>query len=105
MLASRRGIIEETPEVELLRARIRLAAAIVLSAGILAVAMVPGHAQQKKQDDVRKRGQIACGGDVDKLCATLKGQSDPVVLQCLQQAKADLGDTCRKFLTEVGQLD
>ena len=42
---------------------------------------------------------------MDKLCAKLKGQSDPIVLQCLQQAKADLGDSCRKFLTEVGQLN
>ncbi|MEN3375325.1 MAG: hypothetical protein V7604_680, partial [Hyphomicrobiales bacterium] len=51
---------------------------------------MPGYAQQgkQKQDDVRVRGQAACGGDVDKLCAKLKGQSDPIVLQCLQQAKA-----------------
>jgi len=98
-------MIGRTPEVNLLRFRIRLAAAIVLSAGLVTLPAMPGYAQQKKQDDVRKRGQVACGCDVDKLCAPVKGQSDAIVLQCLQQAKADLGDTCRKFLTEVGQLD
>ena len=87
------------------RSRIRLAAVIALAAGSVALSAMPGYTQQKKQDDVRVRGQAACGGDVDKLCAKLKGQSDPIVLQCLQQAKADLGDSCRKFLTEVGQLN
>jgi hypothetical protein len=91
----------------LFRSRIRFAVAIALSAGVVAMSAMPGYAQQgkQKQDDVRVRGQAACGGDVDKLCAKLKGQSDPIVLQCLQQAKADLGDSCRKFLTEVGQLN
>jgi phage-related baseplate assembly protein len=91
----------------LFRSRIRLAVAIALAAGSVALSAMPGYAQQgkQKQDDVRVRGQAACGGDVDKLCAKLKGQADPIVLQCLQQAKADLGDSCRKFLTEVGQLN
>lgn len=89
----------------MLISRIRFAA--VIAACSVALSAVPGYAQQgkQKQDDVRVRGQAACGGDVDKLCAKLKGQSDPIVLQCLQQAKADLGDSCRKFLTEVGQLN
>ena len=80
---------------------------IAFAAGSVALFAMPGYAQQgkQKQDDVRVRGQAACGGDVDKLCAKLKGQADPIVLQCLQQAKADLGDSCRKFLTEVGQLN
>lgn len=91
----------------MLRSRIRFAAVIAFAACSVALSAVPGYAQQgkQKQDDVRVRGQAACGGDVDKLCAKVKGQSDPIVLQCLQQAKTDLGDSCRKFLTEVGQLN
>jgi hypothetical protein len=91
----------------LLRSRIRFAAVIAFAAASVALSAMPSDAQQgkQKQDDVRVRGQAACGGDVDKLCAKVKGQSDPIVLQCLQQAKADLGDSCRKFLTEVGQLN
>ncbi|MEN3385553.1 MAG: hypothetical protein V7608_5597 [Hyphomicrobiales bacterium] len=91
----------------MLRSRIRLAVAIAFAAGSVALSAMPGYAQQgkQKQDDVRVRGQAACGGDVDKLCAKLKGQSDPIVLQCLQQAKADLSGTCSKFLVEVGQLN
>ena len=89
------------------RSRIRFTVAIALSASVIAMSAMPGHAQQgkQKQDDVRVRGQVACGGDVDKLCAKLKGQSDPIVLQCLQQAKAELSGTCSKFLIEVGQLN
>lgn len=89
----------------MLRPRIRVAAAIALAA--VALSTMPSYAQQKKQtkqDDVRVRGQAACGGDVDKLCTAVKGQGDMIVLECLQKAKADLGDTCTKFLTEVGQL-
>jgi len=91
----------------LFRTRIRFAAVIAFAAASVALSAMPGYAQQgkQKQDDVRVRGQAACGGDVDKLCAKLKGQSDPIVLQCLQQAKADLGDLCRKYVTEVGELN
>lgn len=91
----------------MLRSRIRFAAVIAIAACSVALSAMPGYAQQgkQKQDDVRVRGQVACGGDVDKLCAKLKGQSDPIVLQCLQQAKAELSGTCTKFLTEVGQLN
>jgi hypothetical protein len=68
---------------------------------------MPGYAQQgkPKQDDVRKRGQVACGQDVDKLCKELQPQGDMIVLQCLQKSKAELSGTCSKFLTEVGQLN
>jgi hypothetical protein len=97
--------MKEKPEAFLLRPRFRVAAAIALAA--VALSAMPSYAQQKKQtkqDDVRARGQVACGGDVDKLCAPLKGKGDMIVLDCLQKAKADLGETCTKFLTEVGQL-
>jgi hypothetical protein len=91
----------------LLRSRIRLAAVIAFAACSVALSVAPGYAQQgkQKQDDVRKRGQVACGSDVDKLCKDLQPQGDMIVLQCLQKAKAELSGTCSKFLTEVGQLN
>ena len=91
----------------MLRSRIRLAVAIAFAAGSVALSAMPGYAQQgkQKQDDVRKRGQVACGQDVDKLCKELQPKGDMIVLQCLQKAKAELSGTCTKFLTEVGQLN
>ena len=56
------------------------------------------------QDDVRKRGDRACGGDSRKMCKQFLGQGDMAVLGCLQQNKVKLGGSCRKFLTEIGQL-
>ncbi len=91
----------------MLRSRIRFTAIIAFAAASMALSAMPGFAQQgkQKQDDVRKRGQVACGADVDKLCKELQPQGDMIVLQCLQKAKADLSGTCSKFLTEVGQLN
>jgi len=96
---------KRTPEASLLRSRIRLAAVIAFATAGVALSAMPGYAQQgkQKQDDVRKRGQVACGADVDKLCKELQPQGDMPVLQCLQKAKAELSGTCSKFLTEVGQ--
>ena len=56
------------------------------------------------QDDVRKRGDKACGGDSRKMCKQFFGQGDMAVLSCLQENKVRLGGSCRKFLTEIGQL-
>ena len=56
------------------------------------------------QDDVRKRGDKACGNDSRKMCSKFFGQGDMAVLGCLQQNKVKLGGSCRKFLTEIGQL-
>jgi flagellar basal body P-ring protein FlgI len=90
----------------LLGSRIRFAAVIAFAAGSVALSAMPAYAQGKqKQDDVRKRGQVACGADVDKLCKELQPQGDMIVLQCLQKAKVELSGTCTKFLTEVGQLN
>jgi hypothetical protein len=76
-----------------------LAAATLLGLGA-AIASAPAHAQ----DDVRKRGDRACGGDSRKMCSKYFGQGDMGVLGCLQQNKARLSGSCRRFLTEVGQL-
>jgi len=56
------------------------------------------------QDDIRKRGDRACGGDSRRLCKKFFGQGDMAVLSCLQQSKARLGGSCRKFLVGIGQL-
>ena len=57
------------------------------------------------QDDLRKKGDRACGGDSRRMCSKFFGQGDMAVLSCLQQNKVKLGGSCRKFLTEIGQLN
>jgi len=57
------------------------------------------------QDDVRKRGDIACKSSSNKLCSRFFGQGDMAILACLQQNKTRLAASCRKFLTEIGQLN
>ena len=81
--------------------RISLFAAVALSTcTILASAMAPANAQ----DDVRKRGDIACKSSSNRLCSKFFSQGDMAILACLQQNKAKLAGSCRKFLTEIGQL-
>ena len=75
--------------------------AAALSIGtILASVTVPAYAQ----DDIRKRGDIACKASTNKLCSKYFGQGDMAILACLQQNKRHLAPSCRKFLTEIGQL-
>ena len=57
------------------------------------------------QEDVRKRGDRACGSDSRKMCSKFFGQGDMMVLGCLQENKTRLSGNCRKFLTEIGQLN
>jgi len=85
-----------------LATRIGLLAAvtIVFSATSLAT---PARAQQ--QDDIRKRGDIACKASSNKLCSKFFGEGDMAILACLQQNKARLAPSCHKFLTEIGQLN
>jgi hypothetical protein len=59
----------------------------------------------KAQDDVRRRGDIACKTSSNKLCSKFFGQGDMAILSCLQQNKARLAPSCHKFLTEIGQLN
>ncbi len=79
--------------------RIKLFAAVALSIG----ALVPLTANA--QDDIRARGDKACGSDSRRMCSKFFGQGDMVVLNCLQQNKARLGKTCHKFLADIGQLN
>ena len=69
-----------------------------LSIGVLAP--LSAHAQ----DDVRKRGDRACGGDSRRMCSKFFQGGDMAILGCLQQNKARLSGACRKFLIGVGQL-
>jgi hypothetical protein len=56
------------------------------------------------QDDVRKRGDKACGGDSRRMCSQHFQGGDMAILGCLQQNKVRLSGACRKFLIGVGQL-
>ena len=84
----------------MLAARIGLFAAIAIVASA-ATLSTPARAQ----DDIRKRGDIACKSSSNKLCSKFFGQGDMAILACLQQNKARLAPSCHKFLTEIGQLD
>lgn len=57
------------------------------------------------QDDLRRRGNIACKTDAPKLCKDAFQGGDMAVLQCFQANRTRLSATCRKFLTEIGQLN
>ena len=78
----------------------------VLSATLALIAMtgsiVPVSAQQ---DELRRRGDIACKASSNKLCSKFFGHGDMAILACLQQNKERLAPPCRKFLTEIGQLN
>ena len=78
----------------------------VLSATLALIAMtgsvVPASAQQ---DELRRRGDIACKASSNKLCSKFFGSGDMAILACLQQNKVKLAPSCRKFLTEIGQLN
>jgi len=78
--------------------RIGLLALVLASAAIVTM---PARAQ----DDIRKRGDIACKASSNKLCSRFFGQGDMAILACLQQNKMRLAASCRKFLTEIGQLN
>jgi hypothetical protein len=75
-------------------------AAIVLFASSAALVSTA-----RAQDDVRKRGDIACKSSTNKLCSKHFGQGDMAILGCLQQNKSRLAPSCRKFLVEIGQLN
>ena len=64
---------------------------------------VAGIASASAQDDIRKRGDKACGADSRKMCSKFFGD-DMQVLACLQNNKVRLAGSCRKFLTDIGQL-
>ena len=82
----------------MLLSRICLFAAVALSLVMIA----PGSGSA--QDDVRKRGDRACGGDSRRMCSKHFPEGDMAILGCLQHNKVRLSRNCHKFLTEIGQL-
>ena len=70
---------------------------------VVSGSVVSASAQQQ-QDELRRRGDIACKASSNKLCSRFFGQGDMAILACLQQNKERLAASCRKFLTEIGQL-
>jgi hypothetical protein len=83
-----------------IKSRTQFVAAIALSIGTMLISLSPSQAQ----DDMRKRGDRACKTSSNKLCSKFFGQGDMMILSCLQQNKVRLTGSCRKFLTEIGQL-
>jgi len=79
----------------------RLFTAVALMSAFASATIVPTTA--RAQDDIRKRGDRACGGDSRRMCSKFFGD-DMAVLACLQQNKLRLARPCHKFLTEIGQL-
>jgi hypothetical protein len=79
--------------------RLSLSSFAALTLIVASIGIAPAHAQ----DDVRKRGDKACGGDSRKMCSQFFG-NDMAVLGCLQQNKAKLSGACHKFLAGIGQL-
>ena len=73
-------------------------------AAMLTLATIAGIVSASAQDDIRKRGDIACGADSRKMCSKFFGD-DMQVLACLQNNKVRLAGKCRKFLTDIGQLN
>ena len=85
----------------MIKSRTQFVAAIALSVGTMLISLSPSLAQ----DDIRKRGDRACKTSSNKLCSKFFGQGDMMILSCLQQNKVRLTGSCRKFLTEIGQLN
>jgi hypothetical protein len=84
-----------------IKSRTQFVAAIALSVGTMLISLSPSQAQ----DDMRKRGDRACKASSNKLCSKFFGQGDMMILGCLQRNKVRLTGSCRKFLTEIGQLN
>ena len=79
-----------------------------LFSATLALIVVTGSvtsASAQQQDELRRRGDIACKTSSNKLCSKFFGSGDMAILACLQQNKDRLQPSCRKFLTEIGQLN
>jgi hypothetical protein len=74
-----------------------------LLSALTAILVIGSLAPASAQDDIRKRGDKACGADSRRMCSKFFGD-DMQVLACLQQNKVRLAGSCRKFLTEIGQL-
>jgi hypothetical protein len=84
----------------LVQSRAKFLALIALSISTLLIASAPSQAQ----DDMRARGDRACGHDAKRVCKKFNGQGDMAMLSCFQANKVRLSRSCRAFLTGIGQL-
>ena len=84
----------------MVQSRAKFLAVIALSISTLLIASAPSQAQ----DDMRKRGDRACGHDAKRVCKRFNGQGDMAMLSCFQANKVRLSRSCRAFLTGIGQL-
>ena len=82
------------------KSRTQFVAAIALSIGAMLISLSPSQAQ----DDMRARGDRACGHDAKRVCKKFNGQGDMAMLSCFQANKVRLSRSCRAFLTGIGQL-
>jgi hypothetical protein len=90
---------KRNPEAPVSVSRARLLAA-AFSVGVMLAASSPGYAQ----DDLKKEGAKACGGDADRLCKHVMGQGEMIMLKCFQNRRTKLSRNCHSFLARVGQL-
>ena len=70
----------------------------------IGVTVVPAIAAAQDAQN-RRRGNDACTPDAERLCKKFFGQGDMVILKCFQDSHTRLSTPCRKFLTEIGQLN
>ena len=76
---------------------------LTLLASLMLATCVGIGSASAQHDDIRKRGDKACGGNSRKMCSKFFGD-DMAVLACLQQNKARLSGACTKFLVGINQL-
>jgi hypothetical protein len=84
----------------MLSSRVRLFVAMLAIGATLSPAIAVAQDAQH-----RRRGNDACTPDAERLCKKFFGQGDMVILKCFQDSRSHLSSPCRKFLTEIGQLN
>ena len=83
-----------------------LSSRLKLFVAMLAIGITLAPAIASAQDaQNRRRGNDSCSPDAERLCKKFFGQGDMVILKCFQDSRAHLSAPCRKFLTEIGQLN
>jgi len=76
---------------------------VLTLAVLLSLNATAGFAQQN--DPRRDQGDVACGADARRVCRKVIDQGDFAVLKCFQDNRDKLSNACRRFLTDMGQLN
>jgi len=82
-----------------------LSKVITLAVFLSLTTTTASFAQAQSSPANRDRGDVACGGDATKLCRKVIDQGDYAVLKCFQDNRERLSNACKRFLTEMGQLN